>query len=65
MVLDFKVNRRLVVGMTINFFCPLPGLNIKNEVGINGKLSKICHRIMLLNIKIVILQHYLTKQIMK
>ena len=70
MVLDFKVNRRLVVGMTINFFCPLPGLNIKasilkKEVGINGKPSKICHRIMLLNIKIVILQHYLTKQIMK
>ncbi len=22
MVLDFKVNRRLVVGMTINFLCP-------------------------------------------
>ncbi len=22
MVLDFKVNRRLVVGTTINFFCP-------------------------------------------
>ena len=24
MVLDFKVNRRLIVGMTINFFCPYP-----------------------------------------
>ncbi len=24
MVLDFKVNARLVVGMTINFFMPLP-----------------------------------------
>jgi hypothetical protein len=24
MVLDFKVNARLVVGMTINFLCPYP-----------------------------------------
>ena len=26
MVLDFKVNARLVVGMTINFFCTFPDL---------------------------------------
>ena len=31
MVLDFKVNARLVVGMTINFFCALELVHIHNE----------------------------------
>ncbi len=30
MVLDFKVNRRLVVGMTINFFTPFVSVFLSN-----------------------------------
>ena len=36
MVLDFKVNARLVVGMTINFFCLLQSVINPGRVAIDG-----------------------------
>ncbi len=48
MVLDFKVNRRLVVGMTINFFCPKDIFEHENsvptEISVGTLFScSICH----------------------